>query len=53
MKFADLKGIFAEEQTNRGLLVIGIDASGRSVEVLFHITRESKANWEAISIRYL
>jgi len=53
MKYSDLKGIFAEEQTSRGLLVIGLDAQGRQVEVLFHITTESKANWEAVSVRYL
>ncbi|NJP10270.1 MAG: hypothetical protein HC866_12990 [Leptolyngbyaceae cyanobacterium RU_5_1] len=53
MKYSDLKGIFAEEHTNRGLLVIGIDRDGRQVEVLFHITNEPKANWEAINIRYL
>jgi hypothetical protein len=53
MKYSDLKAIFAEEQTNRGLLVIGIDAEGRQVEVLFHVTTELKANWEAVSIRYL
>jgi hypothetical protein len=47
MKFSDLKGIFAQEQTGRGLLVIGLDAEGRKVEVLFHITSETKANWEA------
>lgn len=53
MKYSDLKAIFAEEQTNRGLLVIGLDNEGRQVEVLFQITTESKADWEAISIRYL
>lgn len=53
MKFSDLKGIFAQEQTNRGLLVIGLDAEGRQVEALFHITSEPKACWEAISVRYL
>ena len=53
MKFSDLKGIFAQEQTNRGLLVIGLNAEGRQIEVLFHITSEPKANWEAISVRYL
>ena len=53
MKFADLKGIFAQEQTSRGLLVIGLDAEGRRVEVLFHITTELKENWEAIRIRFL
>ncbi|WP_432811509.1 hypothetical protein [Pantanalinema sp. GBBB05] len=53
MKYSDLKAIFAEEQTNRGLLVIGLDREGRQVEVLFHITTEVKADWEAISLRYL
>ncbi|MBD1871408.1 hypothetical protein H6F95_29740 [Cyanobacteria bacterium FACHB-471] len=53
MKFSDLKGIFAQEQTSRGLLVIGLDAEGRKVEVLFHITSEPKANWEAVNMRYL
>jgi hypothetical protein len=53
MKYSDLKGIFAEEQTNRGLLVIGIDQEGRRVEVLFHISTQSKADWEAVSVRYL
>ncbi|MDX2213664.1 MAG: hypothetical protein SFY66_10265 [Oculatellaceae cyanobacterium bins.114] len=53
MKYSDLKAIFAEEQTNRGLLVIGLDPEGRQVEVLFHITTESKTDWEAISVRYL
>lgn len=53
MKFSDLKGIFAQEQTNRGLLVIGLDTERRQVEVLFHVTSEPKADWEAISIRYL
>jgi hypothetical protein len=53
MKYSDLKAIFAEEQTNRGLLVIGLDAEGRQIETLFHITTEPKANWEAVSIRYL
>jgi hypothetical protein len=53
MKFSDLKGIFAQEQTSRGLLVIGLDSEGRQVEVLFHITSESKAEWEAVSVRYL
>lgn len=53
LKFADLKGVFAQEQTSRGLLVIGLDADGRRVEVLFQITSEPKANWEAISVRYL
>jgi len=53
MKFSDLKGIFAQEQTNQGLLVIGLDAEGHQVEALFHITSEPKANWEAIRVRYL
>jgi hypothetical protein len=53
MKYADLKAIFAEEQTNRGLLVIGLEPQGRQVEVLFQITTEPKANWEAVSVRYL
>jgi hypothetical protein len=53
VKFSDLKGVFAQEQTNRGLLVIGLDAEGRQVEVLFHITNEPKANWEAVNVRYL
>jgi hypothetical protein len=53
MKYSDLKAIFAEEQTNRGLLVIGIDREGRRVEVLFHITTEPKADWEAVNIEYL
>lgn len=53
MKFSDLKGIFGQEQSSRGLLVIGLDAEGRRVEVLFHITSEAKANWEAVSVRYL
>lgn len=53
MKYSDLKAIFAEEQTNRGLLVIAIDREGRQVEVLFHITTEAKADWEAVSLRYL
>lgn len=35
MKYSDLQGIFTEEQTSRGLLVIGIDRTGRQVEVLF------------------
>ncbi|WP_277881852.1 hypothetical protein [Leptolyngbya sp. FACHB-541] len=34
MKFSDLKGIFAQEQTGRGLLVIGLGVKGRKVEVL-------------------
>ncbi len=53
MKFADLKGIFAQEQTSRGLLVIGLDADGRQVEVLFHMTNEPKAIWEAVNVRYI
>lgn len=53
MKYSDLKAVFAEEQTNRGLLVIGLDREGRQLEVLFHITAEPKSNWEAISVRYL
>lgn len=53
MKFSDLKGIFAQEQTSRGLLVVGLDAEGRQVEVLLHITNEPKANWEAVNVRYL
>ncbi|HEY9619415.1 MAG TPA: hypothetical protein V6C78_03555 [Crinalium sp.] len=53
MKFSDLKGIFAQEQTSRGLLVIGLDAEGRQVEVLFHMTNEPKVDWEAVSVRYL
>jgi hypothetical protein len=53
MKYSNLKAIFAEEQTQRGLLVIGLDYEGRQVEVLFHITTEPKADWEAINIRYL
>jgi|GEM_PF-6089883 hypothetical protein len=53
MKFSDLKGIFAQEQTNRGLLVIGLDDQGRKVEVLFHVTSEPKDDWEAVSLRYL
>lgn len=53
MKFSDLKGIFAQEQTSRGLLVVGLDAEGRQVEVLFHITHEPKTNWEAVNVRYL
>lgn len=53
MKYSDLKAVFAEEQTNRGLLVIGIDREGRRVEVLFHITTEPKADWEAVNIQYL
>ena len=53
MKFSALKGIFAQEQTSRGLLVVGLDAEGRQVEVLLHITNEPKANWEAVNVRYL
>lgn len=53
MKYSDLKAIFAEEQTNRGLLVIGLNGQGRQVEVLFHMTTEPKSNWEAITIRHL
>lgn len=53
MKFSDLKGIFAQEETSRGLLVIGLDADGRQVEVLFRITSEPTANWEAVNIKYL
>jgi hypothetical protein len=53
MKYSNLKAIFAEEQTQRGLLVIGLDHEGCQVEVLFHITTEPKADWEAINIRYL
>ena len=53
MKFADLMGIFAQEQTSRGLLVVGLDAEGRQVEVLFLVTQEPKLDWEALSVRYL
>lgn len=53
MKFSDLRGIFAQEQTSQGLLVIGLDSEGRQVEVLFLITNEPKANWEAVTVRYL
>lgn len=53
MKFSDLKGIFAEEQTSQGLLVVGLAADGQQIEVLFHITSEPKANWEAVKVRYL
>ena len=53
MKYSSLKAIFASEQTERGLLVIGLDNQGRQVEVLFKITTESKIDWEAINIRYL
>ncbi len=53
MKYSELQGIFAEEQTSRGLLVIGIDRTGRQVEVLFQVTNQFKADWDAIQIRYL
>lgn len=53
MKFSDLKGIFAPEQTSQGLLVVGLDAEGQKVEVLFYVTNEPKANWEAVNVRYL
>jgi hypothetical protein len=53
VKFSDLRGIFSQEQTSRGLLVIGLDAEGRQVEVLFHINNEPKVNWEAVNVRYL
>lgn len=53
MKFSDLRVIFAQEQTSRGLLVIGLDTEGQQVEVLFHVTSEPKANWEAVNVRYL
>ena len=53
VKFSDLRGIFAQEQTSRGLVVIGLDAEGRQVEVLFHMTNKPKANWEAVNVRYL
>lgn len=53
MKFSDLKGIFAEEQTSQGLVVIGLDRDDRLVEVLFAMTSEPKADWEATNIRYL
>lgn len=53
MKFSDLKGIFAQEQKNRGLLVIGLDGKGKQIEALFHISSEPQADWEAVSIRYL
>lgn len=53
MKFSDLKGIFAEEHTGRGLVVVGLDAEGRRVEVLFQPATEPKANWEAVSVKYL
>lgn len=53
MKYSDLKAIFAQEQTGRGLLVIGLDPEGRQVEALFHITIEPKAEWEAVNVRYL
>ena len=53
MRFSALKGIFAQEQTSQGLLVVGLDAEGRPVEVLFHSTNEPKANWEAVKVSYL
>lgn len=53
MKYSNLKAIFAEEQTNRGLLVIGLDNEGNKVEVLFQIATEPKSDWEAVSVRYL
>lgn len=53
MKYSDLKAIFGEEQTNRGLLVIGIDRDDRQVEALFHVTAEPKSDWEAVTVRYL
>ncbi|MCD8488971.1 MAG: hypothetical protein LRZ84_20070 [Desertifilum sp.] len=53
MKYANLKAIFAEEQTSRGLLVIGLDEDGNQVEVLFQVATEPKADWEAVSVRYL
>ena len=53
MKCSALKGIFAQEQTSQGLLVVGLDAEGRQVEVLFHRTNEPKANWEAVKVSYL
>ncbi|MEC4813633.1 MAG: hypothetical protein SAK29_10245 [Scytonema sp. PMC 1069.18] len=53
MKYSDLKAIFTSEQTNRGLLVIGLDREGRQIKVLFHITTEPKTDWEAISVQYL
>ena len=53
MKFSELKVIFAQEQTPQGLLVVGIDAERRSVEVLFEMTNGPKSNWESIRIQYL
>jgi hypothetical protein len=53
VKFSDLQGVFAQEQTSRGLLVVGLDAEERQIEVLFHITNEPKANWEAVNVRSL
>jgi hypothetical protein len=53
MKFSDLKGIFAQKHTSRGLLIVGLDAEGRQVEVLFQMSNKSKANWEAVNVRYL
>ena len=53
VKYSHLKAIFASEQTERGLLVIGLDNEGRQVEVLFQITTEPKTDWEAVNIRYL
>ena len=45
MKCSALKGIFAQEQTSRWLLVVGLDAEGRPVEVLLHLTKAPKAHW--------
>lgn len=53
MKFSALQGLFAQEQTSRGLLVVGLDAEGRQVAVLFQRTNEPKANWEAVKVSYL
>ncbi|MGG6296380.1 hypothetical protein ACQ4M4_18470 [Leptolyngbya sp. AN02str] len=53
MKFSDMRGIFAQEQTSQGLLVIGLDSEGRRIEVLFHATSEPKDHWEAVTIKYL
>jgi len=53
MKFSELRAIFAQEQTNQRLLVIGIDAEGRQVEVLFEISTAPKAEWESVRLRYL
>jgi hypothetical protein len=53
MKFSDLKGIFAQEQTDQGLRVIGLDANGRQIEALFRIGTEPQADWEAIHVRPL